>query len=86
MNQQQKTSTKIVGKAIIEGQDEKTAEKFRKLMGIKTDEATSAGANNESTSSPKDVDQIQKMQKQAFEALDKEYEYARLTTHLNRGY
>jgi hypothetical protein len=30
-------------------------------------------------------DQIQQMQKQAFEELNKEYEMARITTHLNRG-
>lgn len=75
-----KTSTKIVGQAILENQDEKTAEKFRKLMGIK------ANKSSEQDESPtQKVNEINKMQKQAFDALDKEYEYARLTTHLNRG-
>jgi dolichol kinase len=55
-------------------------------MGIKSDGA-SASSNDlkEGSDSPKEVDQIQKMQKQAFEALDKEYESARLTTHINKG-
>lgn len=66
----------MIGKAIIEGQDEKTAEKFRKLMGIKSvDELKDVNT----------VDKIQTMQKQAFDHMDKEYEYARMTTHLNRG-
>lgn len=30
------TTTSIVGRAIVEGKDEKTSEKFRKLMGIKS--------------------------------------------------
>ena len=76
-----KTSTKIVGQAILENQDEKTAEKFRKLMGIK---ATKSSEQDESSPVQK-VNEINQMQKQAFDALDKEYEYARLTTHLNRG-
>lgn len=72
----------------MESQDEKTAEKFRKLMGIKSDEVSTGGnqEHKDGTKSPKGVDQINKMQKQAFEALDKEYEYARVTTHLNRGF
>lgn len=52
-------------------------------MGIKSsnkEEQGCASGNSENS-----VDEINKKQKQAFEALDKEYELARLTTHLNRG-
>lgn len=49
-------------------------------MGIK-----STSDNDATKSTPKAIDQIQSMQKKAFEALDKEYEFARMTTHLNRG-
>jgi inorganic pyrophosphatase/exopolyphosphatase len=47
-------------------------------MGIKGNEAQQPVPSNS-------VDEIQKMQKKAFEYMDKEYEYARVTTHLNRG-
>jgi hypothetical protein len=71
------TSTNIVGKAIVDGQDERTAQKFRKLMGIKSED--------ESQSSNKNVEEISKMQQNAFEALDKEYAFARMATHTHRG-
>ena len=77
-----------MGKAIVEGQDEKTAEKFRKLMGIKDSpsDANSTGNADSGGSSPSgSVDQIQRMQKQAFDALDKEYAFARMATHTHRG-
>ncbi len=47
-------------------------------MGLKTDKAQEQQSESK-------TDEINKMQKEAFEALDKEYEYARFTTHLNRG-
>lgn len=68
----------MVGKAILEGQDEKTAEKFRKLMGIKS-------IDNSSASSASSISEINKMQQQAFEQMDKEYQFARMTTHTHRG-
>jgi hypothetical protein len=43
-------------------------------MGLKPGEQVATEANG-----------VQAMQKQAFDVLDKEYEYARVTTHLNRG-
>jgi hypothetical protein len=62
----------------VEGQqDERSAEKFRKLMGLKSGETSASTAGS--------GEAITAMQKQAFEVLDKEYEYARVTTHLNRG-
>lgn len=71
------TTTGIVGRAIVDGQDEKTAEKFRKLMGIKTIDSSQTVEQS--------VDQIQQMQKEAFEQMDKEYQLARMTTHTHRG-
>ena len=65
----------------MESQDEKTAEKFKKLMGIKAN--TSESKNDQSAAAA--VNQIQKMQQQAFEAMDKEYQFARMTTHTHRG-
>jgi hypothetical protein len=47
-------------------------------MGIKGNDAQQPAPSNS-------VDEIQKMQKKAFDYMDKEYEYARVTTHLNRG-
>ncbi len=65
----------------MESQDEKTAEKFKKLMGIKSN--TNESKNDQSAAAA--VNQIQKMQQQAFEAMDKEYNFARMTTHTHRG-
>ena len=64
---------------MVEGQDEKTAEKFRKLMGIKP----SSGHDN--LTSLNSTMQIQQMQHKAFETMDKEYQMARMTTHTHRG-
>lgn len=68
-----KTSTSKVGAAITDGQDEKTAEKFRKLLGMK-----STGDSSESLA-------INQQQQNTFDSLDKEYQTARITTHLRRG-
>jgi len=73
------TTTSLVGRAIVEGKDEKTSEKFRKLMGIKTIDDT----NEQSTIN--NTVQMNMMQQKAFEVMDKEYEYARMTTHTHRG-
>jgi hypothetical protein len=64
---------------MVENQDERTAQKFRKLMGIKDDNDPN-GQN-----SIKKVEEISKMQQNAFEALDKEYAFARMATHTHRG-
>ena len=50
-------------------------------MGIKSTEPLAASGAQSKNS----IDEIQQMQKKAFEHMDKEYEYARVTTHLNRG-
>lgn len=70
-----KTSTSKVGAAITDGQDEKTAEKFRKLLGMKI-------GNN---SIDEDTTAIQQQQQNTFDSLDREYQTARITTHLRRG-
>lgn len=75
------TTTGIVGRAIVESQDEKTAEKFKKLMGIKSQ--TNDSKNDQTAAAA--VNQVQIMQQQAFEAMDKEYQFARMTTHTHRG-
>ncbi|CAF3579236.1 unnamed protein product [Rotaria sp. Silwood1] len=72
-----KTSTSKVGAAITDGQDEKTAEKFRKLLGMKTGSNT----NNDIT----ETNAINQQQQNTFDSLDKEYQTARITTHLRRG-
>jgi len=71
------TSTSKVGAAMTEGQDEKTAEKFRKLMGLKTSVDDSSRADA--------IKQINIEQQQTFDSLDKEYQVARITTHLRKG-
>lgn len=74
------TTTSIVGRAIVEGKDEKTSEKFRKLMGIKS---TDKLAPNDHLGN--DTVELQMMQQRAFNAMDKEYEQARMSTHTHRG-
>jgi hypothetical protein len=66
-----------VGAAITDGQDEKTAEKFRKLLGMKT------GGNT--VNDTIETDAINQQQQNTFDSLDKEYQTARITTHLRRG-
>ena len=46
-------------------------------MGIKSAETSHSSDNA--------IDHVHQMQKKAFEALDKEYEFARMTTHTHRG-
>ena len=70
------TSTTIVGKAIVESQDEKNAIKFRKLMGIKDEVLVNSNAT---------TNDLNKMQNKTFDALDKEYQFARMATHTHRG-
>ena len=60
----------------MQGTDEKTSEKFRKLMGIKSTDSAEAAS---------DTVKMQLMHQKAFEAMDKEYEMARMTTHTHRG-
>ena len=72
-----------MGRAIVESQDEKTAEKFRKLMGIK--QSDGGGDASQDMLVKDSVASIEQMQRQAFEAMDKEYQIARMTTHTHRG-
>lgn len=73
------TTTSLIGKAIVEGQDEKTSEKFRKLMGLKstTEQTSLDGAKN--------TTQMKQKFNSIAQAMDKEYEMARMTTHTHRG-
>ena len=52
--------------------------KFRKLMGIKEEEQ--AGG-----SEPPKESELQQKQEELFNRLNKEYEFARMTTHTHRG-
>lgn len=61
--------------------DDKSKEKFRKLMGIKQ-ESGSSGAGEETE---KISEELELKQKELFEKLDKEYQYARMATHTHRG-
>lgn len=70
----------MIGKAIVEGQDEKTSEKFRKLMGLKSTEEPGGGAG-----SANDTTQMKQKFNSIAQAMDKEYEMARMTTHTHRG-
>jgi hypothetical protein len=75
------TSTSLVGRSILHtSKDEKTAEKFRKLMGIKSTSTATTNGNDLVA-----LEQVQQRQSKVFDYMDKEYEYARQTTHLNRG-
>ena len=56
---------------MVEGKDEKTSEKFRKLMGIKSSD------NLKSNTS-----QMNQMQQKVFEVMDKEYEWRKDTESL----
>lgn len=65
-------STSLSGDA-----DDKSKEKFRKLMGIKQDEKTEGA---------EEIEQMQEEnQRDLFEKLDKEYQFARMVTHTHRG-
>lgn len=50
-------------------------------MGIKSQ--TNDSKNDQTAAAA--VNQVQIMQQQAFEAMDKEYQFARMTTHTHRG-
>lgn len=55
-------------------------EKFRKLMGIKSDDnnKTSSGVSSSKTD-------LSSNQEKLFENLDMQYSIARISTHMNRG-
>jgi hypothetical protein len=58
-------------------------------MGIKsTNDTQNNSTLNEKSSTSSDaaaIDQIHKMQAKAFEAMDKEYQFARMASHTHRG-
>ncbi|XP_059138612.1 arginine/serine-rich coiled-coil protein 2-like isoform X2 [Physella acuta] len=59
--------------------DNKSKEKFRKLMGIKNEAGSSADDDEKAS------EELELKQKELFEKLDKEYQYARMATHTHRG-
>lgn len=63
--------------------DGKTTAKFCKLMGIKGEGSTS-GEGDEGA--PTDmIEEKKKQHDELFSRLDKDYEFARMTTHTQRG-
>lgn len=60
--------------------DNKSKEKFRKLMGIKAGEGSSVAEEETAEEHEKEI-----KQKELFDKLDKEYQFARMTTHTHRG-
>jgi hypothetical protein len=54
-------------------------------MGIDKQELASNKSPSTSAPATLNTESLNSMQKKAFDDLDKEYEYARMTTHLNRG-
>lgn len=58
--------------------DDKSKEKFRKLMGIKEGGSTEGEQETPNT-------ETEEKQKQLFDQLHKEYQYARMATHTHRG-
>lgn len=74
------------------------AAKFRKLMGIKKGEGgledeeaedpqpgTSGGATPAAAVRNPKAEELERKQNELFHQLDKEYEFARMTTHTHRG-
>ena len=61
--------------------DNATTTKFRKLMGMK--ETEEGGGNAESLD--KMSEEQRKKQAELFQRLDQEYQFARMTTHTQRG-
>lgn len=66
------------GTSFSQDQDGHIAHKFRKLMGMKE------GEDDDDEEHPANEEQ-QLKQQQLFDQLDKEYEFARMTTHTHRG-
>lgn len=59
--------------------DDKATSKFRKLMGMKE------GLNDMSTVDKNMTEEQKRRQAELFQRLDQEYEFARMTTHTQRG-
>lgn len=60
-------------------------EKFRKLMGIKSDDNNMEMANQTSSGVSSSKTDLSSNQEKLFENLDMQYSIARISTHMNRG-
>lgn len=69
--------------AFISEDDGKTASKFLKLMGMKNSEGSVEKAGNEDMQ--KMSEEQRRKQQELFQRLDQEYQFARMTTHTQRG-
>lgn len=80
-NEQMETQWKS---AFVSTDDSKTASKFRKLMGMKEGEgqATTEGLSEDAQ---KLSEEQKRKQAELFQRLDQEYQFARMTTHTQRG-
>ena len=65
--------------------DDKSKEKFRKLMGIKPGESGPGGAGVSTEEETAEEQEKELKQKELFDKLDKEYQFARMATHTHRG-
>lgn len=65
--------------ALASNSDDKTKAKFCKLMGMKGGEEEDGEDNSEN------VEEKKKQHDELFSRLDKDYEFARMTTHTQRG-
>lgn len=70
--------------AFVSTDDNKTASKFRKLMGMREGECQSS-ADEMSEDVQKLSEEQKRKQAELFQRLDQEYQFARMTTHTQRG-
>lgn len=80
-NEQMETQWKS---AFASSDDNKTASKFRKLMGMKEGES-SVSVEDLPEEFQKLTEEQKRKQAELFQRLDQEYQFARMTTHTQRG-
>ena len=73
-----KSSSQWKSTAFLEDKDGRMAAKFRKLMGIKDPDTSDPNADEA-------TEETIKKQQELFNQLDREYQFARMTTHTHRG-
>nr|CAG4642956.1 EOG090X0LFN [Evadne anonyx] len=68
--------------AFNQDQDGKMTAKFKRMMGIKTEQVVASSSQTEGAAESKEV---QKKQQELLASLDQQYQVARATTHTQRG-
>lgn len=71
--------------ALVADGDSKTTAKFRKLMGIKDGETKETVTTTVTSNEDDFIEEQRKKQEELFQQLDKEYHFARIATHTQRG-